>query len=81
MPVELPSGLNHLHLGIQTIISLSSTRNRTPSQILVNGDFWLIEDPQEARQIIQEAGLREAGQKEAPSGAEIAKMLEEKGLK
>tara|TARA_Y100000588_G_scaffold106619_1_gene116644 strand:+ start:1341 stop:1664 length:324 start_codon:yes stop_codon:yes gene_type:complete len=26
---------------------LSSTRNRTPSQILVNGDFWLIEDPQD----------------------------------
>ncbi len=45
------------------------------------GDFWIYEDPQEARQIIQEAGLREAGQKEAPSGAEIAKMLEEKGLK
>ena len=44
-------------------------------------DLYVIEDPQEARQIIQEAGLKEAGQKEVGSCADIAKMLEEEGLK
>ena len=45
------------------------------------GDLYPIEDPQEARQIIQEAGLKETGQKEVGSSADIAKMLEEEGLK
>lgn len=44
-------------------------------------DYWLIEDPQEIRQLIQEAGLKEAGQKEVGSSADIARMLEEEGLK
>ena len=45
------------------------------------GDFWIIKDPREARQMIQEAGLKEAGQEEVGSSADIAKMLEEEGLK
>ena len=47
----------------------------------LNGDFKHITDPQEARQIIQEAGLKETGQKEVGSSADIAKMLGEEGLK
>ena len=44
-------------------------------------DLFEIEDPQEAGKIIQESGLKEAGQKEEGSSADIARMLEEEGLK
>ena len=40
----------------------------------------LVEDPQEARKIIQEAGLKEAGQKEVGPLADIDKMLEYEGI-
>ena len=41
-------------VGEQELFSNIMTIHRTP----FNGNFRLIEDPQEARQVIQEAGLR-----------------------